>query len=205
VKNDFLYAYLTYFGYKAGIEVIKGYWETVERLGAEMNPYRAGFLQFVGVADTDAEAERLYAEPAQYFYNRCFHLDPGFTAPPGYSSIATIRKGIQSQVRQSASQVQGKLLSWKEIVDRGCVVAGSPSTIIDRLNDMADQMKVGHVMLLLHFGNMSHETTLYNTARFARDVMPKLRHRFSEFEDRWWPKDTLPQIQRPAPIGLAAE
>jgi hypothetical protein len=52
---------------------------------------------------------------------------------------------------------------------------------------------------------MSHETTLYNTTRFAQEVMPKLRHRFGEWEDKWWPKDTLPEIQRPAPIAPAAE
>jgi alkanesulfonate monooxygenase SsuD/methylene tetrahydromethanopterin reductase-like flavin-dependent oxidoreductase (luciferase family) len=101
--------------------------------------------------------------------------------------------------------VQGKLLSWKEILDRGCVVAGSPATVIDRFNDMADRMKVGHVLLLLHFGNMSHETTLYNTTRFAQEVMPKLRHRFNEWEDKWWPRDTLAHIRKPAPLAVAAE
>jgi alkanesulfonate monooxygenase SsuD/methylene tetrahydromethanopterin reductase-like flavin-dependent oxidoreductase (luciferase family) len=203
IKNDFLYAYLTYFGYMAGISVIDGYWETVERMGAEFNPYRCAFLQFVGVAENDAEAEKLYAAPAQYFYNRCFHLDPGFVAPPGYTSIETMRQGIQSAVRTAARKVQGQDLAWKEIIDSGCVVAGSPQTVIDRLNDMADRMKVGHVMLLMHFGNMKHETVLYNTTRFAKEVAPKLRHRFSEYEDKWWPKDTLKEIQ--APARLAAE
>ncbi|HWL04389.1 MAG TPA: LLM class flavin-dependent oxidoreductase [Xanthobacteraceae bacterium] len=209
VKNDFLYAYLTYFGYQSGLPVIKGFWETVERLGAEMNPYRAGFLQFVGVADSDAEAERLYSEPAQYFYNRCFHVSPGYGTAPGYSSIATVRKGVLSAVGKAASELKGQALTWKEIVDKGCIVAGSPQTVIDRLNDMADQMRVGHVLLLCHFGNMSHETTLYNTERFARDVMPKLRHRFSDYEDKWWPKDTLPNIRQPSMPGgrpsMAAE
>ena len=190
INNDFLYAYLTYFGYMAGISVIDGYWETVERLGAEFNPYRCAFLQFVGVAENDAEAEKLYAQPAQYFYNRCFHLDPGFVGPPGYTSIETMREGIQSAVRTAARKVQGQDLAWKEIIDSGCVVAGSPQTVIDRLNDMADRMKVGHVMLLMHFGNMKHETVLYNTTRFAKEVAPKLRHRFNEYEDKWWPKDT---------------
>jgi alkanesulfonate monooxygenase SsuD/methylene tetrahydromethanopterin reductase-like flavin-dependent oxidoreductase (luciferase family) len=203
INNDFLYAYLTYFGYMAGISVIDGYWETVERLGAEFNPYRCAFLQFVGVAENDAEAEKLYAAPAQYFYNRCFHLDPGFVGPPGYTSIETMRKGIQSAVRTAARKVQGQDLAWKEIIDSGCVVAGSPHTVIDRLNDMADRMKVGHVMLLMHFGNMKHDTVLYNTTRFAKEVAPKLRHRFNEYEDKWWPKDTLKEIQTPAP--LAAE
>ena len=118
-KNDFLYAYLTYFGYMAGAAVIDGYWETVERLGAEPNPYRVGFLQFVGVAENDAEAERLYAAPAQYFYNHCFHINPGYVGPPGYASVATIRKGVRSQVRDAAAQVRGKQLSWTDILDRG--------------------------------------------------------------------------------------
>ena len=60
-------------------------------------------------------------------------------------------------------------------------------------------------MLLCHFGNMSNETVLYNTTRFARDVMPKLRHRFSDYEDKWWPKDTLLDVQKPAPLSTAAE
>ena len=34
---------------------------------AERNPYRAGFLQFIAVADNDAEAERLYARAGAVF------------------------------------------------------------------------------------------------------------------------------------------
>ena len=49
----------------------------------------------------------------------------------------------------------------------------------------------------------SHRGPLYNTTRFAKEVAPKLRHRFNEYEDKWWPKDTLKEIQTPAP--LAAE
>ena len=39
--------------------------------------------------------------------------------------------------------------------------------------------------------------------RLFKEVAPKLRHRFNEYEDKWWPKDTLKEIQTPAP--LAAE
>ena len=69
MKNDFLYAYLSYWGYENGRPVMDAFWETVDKLGGESNPYRAGFLQFIGVAENDAEAERLYAGPAEYFYN----------------------------------------------------------------------------------------------------------------------------------------
>lgn len=190
VENDFLYAYLSYFGYKRGRQVMEGYWEAVERHGAEPNPYSAGFLQFVAIADSDAEAEKLYAEHALYFYNRCLHLYPGFTNPPGYTSVATIRKGIQSQV-QAAAEAFAADLTWKDIVERGYVVAGSPDTVVDHLTEMSDTMNVGHLMVLLQFGSMGKETAMMNTARFAEEVIPKLRDRFGEWEDRWWPTQTL--------------
>ena len=62
-----------------------GFWNAVDRHKLPRNPYRAGFLQFVAVADSDAEAERLYAEPALYFYKRCLHVYAGYVNPPGYT------------------------------------------------------------------------------------------------------------------------
>jgi hypothetical protein len=44
-------------------------------------------------------------------------------------------------------------------------------------------------MVLLHFGNMSKETTMYNTHKFATEVIPRLRSRFSEWDDNWFPRD----------------
>ena len=77
-RNDFLYAYLSFFGYQLARKTMDGYWEAVDERRLDRNPYRAGFVQFVGVADSDAEAERLYSEAALYFHNRCLHIDPGF-------------------------------------------------------------------------------------------------------------------------------
>ena len=91
-------------------------------------------------------------------------------------------------------------LTWSDILERGYVVAGSPDTVVDRLNEMESKLRVGHLMVLLHFGNMPRETVLYNTQRFARDVMPRLRGVWDEWEDRWWPRDTLPELAQPAPV-----
>jgi alkanesulfonate monooxygenase SsuD/methylene tetrahydromethanopterin reductase-like flavin-dependent oxidoreductase (luciferase family) len=186
-KNDFLYAYLSYFGYQAAKTAMQGYWEAVERADRDPNPYRAGFLQFVGLAEDDAHAEELYADAALYFYERSMHIYRGFATAPGYSTQASIRRGYSSQV-QRAAFVPAEALTWKTIVDNGYVLAGSPKRVLEQLNDMADSLKVGHLMLLLHFGNLKKETVLYNTRRFAEDVAPQLRPRFSEWEDRWWPK-----------------
>jgi alkanesulfonate monooxygenase SsuD/methylene tetrahydromethanopterin reductase-like flavin-dependent oxidoreductase (luciferase family) len=203
IENDFLYANLSYFGYERAAKNLKGFWEAVDRLGADPNPYRTGFLQFVGVADSDAEAERLYARHAQYFYNRCLYLHPPFTTAPGYTSLETVRKGLESQVSLAAMQSQSDV-SWKEIVDRGYVIAGSVDTVVDRLNALADTLQVGHLMVMCQYGDMPKDTVLYNTERMAREVLPRLRHRFDEWEDRWWPRDTLKERAAPAPVAALA-
>ena len=62
-------------------------------------------------------------------------------------------------------------------------------------------MNVGHLMVLMHFGNMRKDTVLYNTRRFAEDVIPLLRDRFDEWEDKWWPKTFIEDPARPAPLA----
>ena len=188
-RNGFNYSYLSYFGFQSGKDVMAGYWDTVEKVGVDPNPYSAGFLQFVGVADSDAEAEKLYAPHAHYFYNRCLHLGTRFTNPPGYSSMETVRRRIKSQV--AAAGALSPDLTWKDIVDRGYVIAGSPQTVVDKLEEVVDTLRCGHLMLLCHFGDMPQETVRYNSERFLRDVAPKLRDKFSDWEDRWSPQPAL--------------
>ena len=59
LDKDFLYANLSYFGYLEAKKIMDGFWNAVDRHKLDRNPYRAGFLQFIAVADSDAEAERL--------------------------------------------------------------------------------------------------------------------------------------------------
>jgi alkanesulfonate monooxygenase SsuD/methylene tetrahydromethanopterin reductase-like flavin-dependent oxidoreductase (luciferase family) len=203
-ENGFLYAYLSFFGYQMARKTMDGFWEAVERRGLEPNPYRAGFVQFVGIADSDAEAEELYAEAGLYFFNRCLHLHPPYVNPPGYTSIATIRKSVPSQMR-AAAEAFAPDLTWQQIVERGYIIAGTAETVRERLGELADTLRVGHLMVNLHFGNLSKETVFYNTQRFAADVMPHLRDRHDEWEDHWWPKDTLSDAATPAPLPERAE
>ena len=59
------------------------------------------------------------------------------------------------------------------------------------------------MMLLLQFGNMSKELTLYNTELFARRVSPQIGALFDDrWENRWWPRP-LPPERRVAPRSAA--
>ena len=195
--TDHVYAYLSYFGYKAGQATMTGFWNEMKKLGKEPNPYHAGFLQFVGVAETHEEAYRLYREPAEYFYGRCLHVDARFAGPPGYTSEATLRVGAISQVAQAASRLQMLAREMDAIVDKGYVIIGSPDEVADRLRQVAKDLNVGHLMLLLQFGNMGKDLAGYNTKLFAEKVMPQLTDVFSEWEDRWWPQPMARDARAP--------
>jgi len=206
-EMDYVYCYLSYFGYKAGRETMMGFWREMERLGKDRNPYRAGFLQFVGVAETREEAMRLYKEPAEYFYNRCLHVDPRYANPPGYNSEATQRARITSQVAlasQRAATMSGGA-TWDEILAKGFVIIGSPDEVAAQLREVATDLNVGHLMLLLQFGNMGRDLANHNTRLFAERVLPQLRDLFDkDWEDRWWPKP-LPKPARAVPQPQARE
>jgi alkanesulfonate monooxygenase SsuD/methylene tetrahydromethanopterin reductase-like flavin-dependent oxidoreductase (luciferase family) len=205
-RMDYVYSYLSYFGFKAGSETMRGYWSKMAELGKEPNPYQAGFIQFVGVADTDAEAMDIYKEPAEYFYHRCLHLHPGFADPPGYKSEATVRAGVESQI-EAASQVRDSAQSkggrvsqrtWRAMVDAGYVIVGSPTTVAEQLSHAAKSLNVGHLMLLLQFGNMTKELTHFNTDLFARRVLPEIHGLFDdEWEDHWWPASLMSRGSQP--------
>ena len=197
---DYVYAYLSYFGYQAGQATMNGFWEEMKKLGKDRNPFRAGFLQFVGVAESREEAMEIYREPAEYFYNRCLHVDARFAAPPGYTSEATIRSRVRSQVLQAAVRASDKEAfgapGFEEIVSKGYVIVGSPDEVAEQLREVAQSLNVGQLMLLLQFGNMGKDLTLYNTELFAKRVAPQLRGLFEDqWENRWWPAP-LPEAER---------
>jgi alkanesulfonate monooxygenase SsuD/methylene tetrahydromethanopterin reductase-like flavin-dependent oxidoreductase (luciferase family) len=189
-----------------------GFWEEMDRLGKERNPYRAGFLQSVGVAESREEAMRLYREPAEYFYGRCLRVDPRWAMPPGYITEATQRAGIIGQIGRAASlqarQAARSTTRMEDIVERGYVVIGSPEEVVEQLAELATDLNVGHLMLLMQFGSMGKDLAAYNTKLFADRVLPKLRGLFSEWDDRWWPHP-MPRPERaevPAfQASLAAE
>ena len=183
---DYMYSYLSYYGYKRAQKIMEGFWQRVAERGKDANPYRAGYAQIVVVADNDQEAERLYGPHIDYFFNRCLHVYPGFADAPGYRTQATLRAGFVPQVGAAASALRTQL-AWKDFVEHGFVIAGSAATVRETLRHAITDMRVGHLMLLLQMGDLPDALARENTQRFAQDVMPHLKGLWSEYEDHWYP------------------
>jgi hypothetical protein len=65
-----------------------------------------------------------------------------------------------------------------------------------QLEEVIKNLRVGHLMVLLHYGNMPKETVKKNTHLFATEVMPHLKDMWSEYEDKWWIKPAAKQAER---------
>jgi len=199
---DYLFAYLSYGGYKRAKTVMDGFWEHVAERGKDKNPYRAGFLQFVAVAEDDAQAEELYGEAAEYFFHRCMHVYRGFAEAPGYRSIRSLEAGLRTAIGSSSltTSLSGTQKTWKDYVEDGTIIAGSPARVTEQLRELSDELHVGHLMLLMQFGNMPRDTAMKNTRLFAEKVMPNLRDIWGDWEDKWWIKPLAHQ-QSPRPVS----
>ncbi len=200
-ENDYNYSYLSFSGYLRGEQLMAGFWHRMEELGKEFNPYQGAFAQQIVVGETDAEAQKLYEQHVRYFFERCLHVHGGFADAPGYRTEATIRAGFASQVGTgiaSAGSARALGLSWKELIDEGFIIAGSPDSVTEQMENLVRRLRVGHIVALMHIGDMPYDKCAYSSELFAKKVMPRLRGFWKDYEDRWSPKP-LPASQTVAP------
>ncbi|MFZ3335139.1 MAG: hypothetical protein WA199_04200, partial [Xanthobacteraceae bacterium] len=84
----------------------------------------------------------------------------------------------------------------------GFVVVGSPKTVREQLLDGIKDLRMGHLLALLHFGSMPTELCKSNIDLFAREVLPYLKDQWDDkYEDRWWPERL--KAKRPAAAKIA--
>ncbi|WP_018348355.1 LLM class flavin-dependent oxidoreductase [Longispora albida] len=178
------------------------YWEIADSLGVPRNPFRVGFLQTIGVAATDAEAERIYAGPAEYAFRKGLGSIPSEKLLiPGGLDI----RGLQALLSDPADfgmTAQMKNATFKELSDAGAVIVGSPATVRDRLTEFCKEHGIGNLHAMLSFGNLSRQDAFANIEMFASEVAPALRGLWdgSGFAHHWWPERLggQPQAHTPA-------
>jgi alkanesulfonate monooxygenase SsuD/methylene tetrahydromethanopterin reductase-like flavin-dependent oxidoreductase (luciferase family) len=199
VDHDHCFCHLSYYGLKSAEEVSDRYWETCARKGRDDNPHRYSFLQLIGVAETDAEAERIYGPHGEYFFNKLLYNAPQYQQIPGCLEYEGMRSALRGTIRSS---INLRELKAKDFFERGFIVVGSPKTVRERLLDGVKRLRIGHLLTLLHFGSMPTEVCKANIDLFAREVLPHLAPQWDDkYEDRWWPARL--RAKRPATAALA--
>ncbi len=198
VGLDHCFCHLSYFGAKNAAQVADRYWELVARKGRDDNPYRFSFLQLIGVAETDAEAEDLYAPHAEYFFNKLLYTPPHYQQIPGCLEYPSLVQAMRSNQRAALNLRE---LKAKDLYERGFIIVGSPRTVREQLMDGMKRLRVGHLLALLHFGSMPTDLCKANIGLFAREVLPHLEDLWDDqYEDRWWPE----RLRAKRPVGAMA-
>src|SRR6266576_3391245 len=204
VEHDVCYCFLSYSGARSAKTMMDGYWRVVAEKGRDLNPYRAGFLQLVVVAENDARAEEKYARHVEYFYHKCLHVPAIWFSPPGNQDYRSLVATMSNPVRRAENP---KTLRYRDFVERGYVIAGSPATVRDRLKEeVIKGLRVGNLMVLLQIGSMPHELALENIDLFARKVLPDLRGTWDDegWVNYWWPERLRTPAVPVAPAVVAA-
>jgi alkanesulfonate monooxygenase SsuD/methylene tetrahydromethanopterin reductase-like flavin-dependent oxidoreductase (luciferase family) len=185
IDRDACFCHLSYFGARNAHALGDYYWDTVAKKGRDANPYRLGFLQLVGVSETDAAAEE-YARHVEYFFHNLLYTPSYYQAIPGYQDYASLLRAMREPLRE---RMDLRALNYKDFVERGFLIAGSPATVRDQLLEGVKRLRIGHLMVLLHFGSMDHELCMKNIELFSREVLPALEDLWDdEWDDRWWPE-----------------
>jgi alkanesulfonate monooxygenase SsuD/methylene tetrahydromethanopterin reductase-like flavin-dependent oxidoreductase (luciferase family) len=169
------------------------FWARAAAKGKDANPYRASFLQIVGVAETDRRAEEEYGKHVEYFYHKLLHLPTGYISPPGnadYKSLLNILMSGKELLQYGDLSIELKPLKAKDMIEKEFVVIGSPATVREKLEAMAKRLNVGHLMVALQFGSMPHAQAKKNIELFGREVLPHLQNLWEDqpWENHWWPK-----------------
>src|SRR6185312_6777931 len=128
------------------------------------------------------------------------HVPPQWFAPPGNQDYRSLLAANRNPVRRAEDP---KTLRYKDFVNKGYVIAGSPATVRERLvEEVIKRLHVGNLMLLIQIGSMPHELTLKNTELLAREVLPGLREIWDDkgWENHWWPRSLRGARQ---PVGAA--
>jgi alkanesulfonate monooxygenase SsuD/methylene tetrahydromethanopterin reductase-like flavin-dependent oxidoreductase (luciferase family) len=208
IEKGHLYAYLSYSGFKRGKKVMDGFWKVANAAGRD-NPYQAGFLQLVCVANSEQELQDKWAEHAEYFYNKMLHVYSGFSDAPGYRTTETIKAGLLAQTvsrfgahKATADKAGDGSKSFDELRRDGNVVAGTPSQVTEQLEQVIKELHIGHLMILNQFGSTPHDLAKENIQLTTSKVLPNLRHLWPDYEDCWWPQHAASRQDSAAAVGL---
>lgn len=175
-----------------GSRLFDMFWKIMDEAGEALNPYRLGYMQPICVADSFEEAEQLYAAHIEYFYRRGIgNVPPHLLALAGSVPPIGLR-AILSNPGSSDFGVGTKMTSmhFREFVDAGCVIIGSPDQVVEEITSIAEEYRIGHLLSILAMGSMPAELVRHNIELFAAEVLPRLRDLWpeSDWPNHWWPQ-----------------
>ena len=147
-----------------------------EKYGYEATPEQLAFCVPVILAETDEEAMRDGERYAMWLFNKAMKIKPEFVTPPGYMSARSVQAALEAGGFERGNR------TFKELVDEGIAIAGSPATVIEKLSYYTDVLHAGMLVTGGHVGDSPDYLVLRNQEMMAKEVMPHFRDKVAPVE-----------------------
>jgi alkanesulfonate monooxygenase SsuD/methylene tetrahydromethanopterin reductase-like flavin-dependent oxidoreductase (luciferase family) len=162
----------TYVAFLTAVDMTEGLFDIYRRgaraAGYEPGPQHFGYLLCCYVADNAAKAE----EEARHFLWRMGPTLRGpieYFSPVGYRSKAGAEIALKRTGKPLAQQ------TLQELQDNYHIVAGTPETVLKKLQYIKDRLNIGHLIYYGQESRMAHDATMRSIELFAKEVLPVVK------------------------------
>jgi alkanesulfonate monooxygenase SsuD/methylene tetrahydromethanopterin reductase-like flavin-dependent oxidoreductase (luciferase family) len=140
--------------------------------GRPEDPKKIAAVLNVHVAETDEQARRECEPYVMWNYQNGLRSRFPDSFPPGHVSVSSLRGMTLGGGYRSRDMSE---LTWDEILQEGWVVAGSPETVSERIEELTGEMGAGRVIIIPDFFVMPSWLVRKSLGMFAEDVIPRFR------------------------------
>jgi alkanesulfonate monooxygenase SsuD/methylene tetrahydromethanopterin reductase-like flavin-dependent oxidoreductase (luciferase family) len=146
------------------------YQEQCEKYGYTCSSGQLGWAMPIYVAETDEQAQEEAGIHIERLFNNFLRMPMEMLLPPGYTSIASIKRIIETKKGVSTEKA-----TLKKILELDTAMIGSPETVRQKIEHYHAQVPFGTVVGMMQFGTLPHDLTMRNIRMFAEEVMPHFR------------------------------
>lgn len=155
--------------------------------GYEPDPTQITIVVPVHVAETDAQARKELEPALTWRYQNIYRFPFHESFPPGHVSDRSLRAMMAGGYRSQGNDPGS--FSYDDVIDRGLVIAGSPSTVMEKLHELTEAVGAGRIISTMQAA-MPRWMQYKALNLFATEVVPAFRE-----------PDGLAGWQRQAPPG----
>lgn len=126
------------------------------------------------VAETDAQARREAMSHIMWFFRNGMKIPQHHLFPPGYMSRRSMEGMLRGRAKSGVKALYD--MTYDELVNGGYIIVGSPSTVIERYEEMRDEFRIGMIIGAGgHIGSMPNWMVEKNMVIMAEEVFPHFR------------------------------
>ena len=149
--------------------------QNLRRLAAEhghhIRPEQLPVQVIAYVAETKEKAEQEAVEHLRYFFEDALRTTPTFLAPPGYLSVAELKK------RAALADKLHGAFNFDNINESFFVAVGTADQVVGQLEEWGERLGTNHFNILGAIGDMPHWKVVKNLNLFGNEIIPRMRAR----------------------------